>query len=109
MLQRVNDCGYIVPFEKSLENYLNQPEVWTEICQECTNNELMEDFCDGSFTADNILMQQHSNCLQILINTDSVEVVNPIGAHTKKHKIDVFYWTLANIRPYMSLNGVTFI
>ena len=37
-------------------------------------------------------------CLQFL-NTDSLKVVNPIGAHVKKHKIDVFYWTLAIIRP----------
>ena len=61
----------------------------------------MGDFCDGSYSAENVLLQQHPNCLQFLLNTDSVEVVNPIGAHTKKHKIDVFYWTLANIRPYM--------
>ena len=101
MLQYVKDCGYIVPFEKSLENYLNQPEVWAEICQPHTNNDLMEDFCDGSYSAEIVLLQQHPNCLQFLLNTDSVEVVNPIEAHMKKHKIDVFYWTLANIRPYM--------
>ena len=101
MLQYVNDCGYIVPFEKSLENYLNQPEVWAEISHPCSNSDLMEDFCDGSYSSENVPQQQHPNCLQILVNTDSAEVVNPIGTHTKKHKIDVFYWTLANIKPYM--------
>ena len=96
MLQHANDCGYIVPFEHSLVNYLNQPEVWTEVCQQCESGELMHDFCDGSIASENLLIQQHPNCLQILMNTDSLEVVNPIGTHTKKHKIDVFYWTLAN-------------
>ena len=101
MLQHANDCGYIVPFEHSLVNYLNQPEVWTEVCQQRESGDLMQDFCDGSIASENLLIQQHPNCLQILMNTDSLEVVNPIGTHTKKHKIDVFYWTLANIKPHM--------
>ena len=101
MLQHANDCGYIVPFEDSLVNYLNQPKVWTEVCQQHESGDLMQDFCDGSIAADNLLIQQYPNCLQILMNTDSLGVVNPIGTHTKKHKIDVFYWTLANIKPHM--------
>ena len=100
-LKRLNDCGYVVPFRKSLENYLNQPEVWEEISKMRTCGEIMEDFCNGSYTAQNPVLQQHPKCLQIIINTDSLEIVNPIGAHTKKHKIDVFYWSLTNIKPYM--------
>ena len=61
----------------------------------------MEDFCDGTYSSENSVLQQHPNALQILLNTDSLEIVNPIGSHTKKHKIDVFYWTLANIQPQM--------
>ena len=100
-LKRVKDCGYVVPFQKSLVNYLNIPEVWSEICKNRTSLDIMEDFCDGTYMQENPVLQQHPNSLQILLNTDSLEVVNPIGAHTKKHKIDVFYWTLANIPPYM--------
>ena len=51
--------------------------------------------------SENSVLQQHPNALQILLNTDSLEIVNPIGSHTKKCKIDVFYWTLANIQPQM--------
>ena len=101
MLKCVNDSGYFVPFLKSLENYLNQPEVWAEISKNHQNEEVMEDFCDGSYSYENPVLQEHPKCLQFLLNTDSLEIVNPIGAHTKKHKIDVFYWTLANISPYM--------
>ena len=101
MLTHVNDCGYIIPFQKSVENYLNQPEVWVEICKNHSNKEVMEDFCDGSYTSENLVLQQHPKCLQFPLNTDSLEIVNPIGAHTKKHKIDDFYWTLANIPSYM--------
>ena len=100
-LQRVNECEYIVPFQKSLENYLNQPEVSAEVTQDRGQKDIMEDFCDGTYSSENSVLQQHPNALQILLNTDSLEIVNPIGSHTKKHKIDVFYWTLANIQPQM--------
>ena len=100
-LQHVNECGYIVPFLKSLENYLNQPEVWAEVTQNHGQKDIMEDFCYGTYSSENSVLQQHPNALQILLNTDSLEIVNPIGSHTKKHKINVFYWTLANIQPQM--------
>ena len=90
-----------MPFQKSLENYLNQPEVWAEVTRNCRQKDIMEDFCDGTYSSENSVLQQHPNALQILLNTDSLEIVNPIGSHTKKHKINVFYWTLANIQPQM--------
>ena len=99
-LQSVSDKGYIIPMLKSLELFLNKPEAWSDVINgHGTDNELMKDFCDGQFVKSNQFIQQHKPCLQFLINTDSLEVVNPIGAHVKKHKINVFYWTLANIRP----------
>ena len=85
---------------KWLENFLNMPEVWSEVINgHDTDDELMKDFCDGQYIKTTQFIQQHIPCLQFLRNTDSLEVVNPIGAHVKKHKIDVFYWTLTNIRP----------
>ena len=99
-LQCVNDKGYIIPMLKLLENFPNMPGVWSEVINgHDTDDELMKDFCDGQYIKTNQFVQQHMPCLQILINTDSLIVVNPIGAHVKKHIIDVFYWTLANIRP----------
>ena len=50
-LQHVNECGYIVPFQKSLENYLNQPEVWAEVTQNRGQKDIMEDFCDGTYSS----------------------------------------------------------
>ena len=97
---QVNDCGYIIPFKKSLANFVQQPEVWEEITSDhSSDTEIWEDFCDGDFLRNNQFVQYNKPCLQIVINTDSLEIVNPIGAHVKKHKVDVFYWTIANIRP----------
>ena len=30
---------------------------------------------------------------------DDFEIANPIGAHKKKHKLSIFYWSLLNISP----------
>ena len=99
-LCEVNDCAYIVPFKEAICNYVNQPEVWEEITTDhSVEGDIMEDFCDGSHIKNNDFMRLHKPCLQFIINTDSMEVVNPIGAHVTKHKIDVFYWTIGNVRP----------
>ena len=102
MLKRVKECGYIVPFKESLTNYLNQPEVWREVNENHQSmNEIMQDFCDGAFLKNSTFNNNHPRCLHFIINTDSLELVNPIGPHVKKHKLDVFYWMLANVRPFM--------
>lgn len=59
----------------------------------------MRDVCDGSYLADHELFVRNEKALQIIMNTDDIEIVNPIGAHTKKHKLYIFYFTLGNIPP----------
>ena len=99
-LQNINDYGYIIPFKENVQNFLNQPEVWEEVMSSHeSDNGIMLDYCDGSFVKNNPFIQHNKPCLLFIINTDLVEIVNPIGAHVKKHKIDIFYWTLAYIRP----------
>jgi len=34
-----------------------------------------------------------------MLNCDDHEICNPLGSHTKVHKITVWYWLLLNIRP----------
>ena len=43
---------------------------------------------------------RNPRALQIFLNTDDIEIVNPIGSHTKKHKITMFYYTLGNVPPH---------
>ena len=52
----------------------------------------MYDFVDGKFCRTSPIFQARS--IQILAYFDDIELVNPIGAFTKKHKLSVFYWTL---------------
>lgn len=99
-LKQIKQCGYVIPFKESLQNYLNQPDVWQEVIEgHESGSELMKDFCDGSAVRNDPFIQSHENCLLFAINTDSFEVVNAIGCHTRKHKVDVFYWQLLNVKP----------
>ena len=50
----------------------------------------MGDYCDGEVYANHPLFSETSSSthkLQILLFYDDLEVVNPLGSHTKKHKI----------------------
>ena len=59
----------------------------------------MSDFSDGRFVKSHPPFQQHPNALQVILSHDDFAIVNPLGAHVKKHKIAMFYFTLANIPP----------
>ncbi|XP_022088209.1 uncharacterized protein LOC110977964 [Acanthaster planci] len=92
-----NVNGYYVPFWKSLEGLLKHNEVAKEVVKGHSSNDgFMYDICDGSYVADHRLFQDN---IQIVMYTDDIEIVNPIGSHVKKHKLSMFYWSLANIRP----------
>lgn len=93
-------CGYIVPLTKTLEALLNMPEVWNYVVNpHNTSTELMSDICDGTFVQSNVLFQTNPQALQLIMSCDDVEIANPLGAHVKKHKVCMFYLTLANIPP----------
>ena len=49
------------------------------------------DFCDGELFLSSQLFQQHPCALQIQLYYDEVEVCNPIGTKTKKHKLGKFH------------------
>ena len=99
-LEAVEHKAYIVPFQKSLMNMLEMPEVkyYVEHSHR-SNDQFMRDICDGDYLRNHPLFVENPDALQIILNTDDLEVVNPIGTHTKTHKITVFYYTLANIPP----------
>ena len=54
--------------------------------QRC-QSEVLSDFCDGSYYRSHQLFSTHANALQIMLYYDDIEVCNPLGSHTKKHKL----------------------
>lgn len=53
----------------------------------CSTTEALEDYCDGTQFQSHSLFSTKRNALQILFYYDDVEVCNPLGSHTKKHKL----------------------
>jgi len=98
----VSAFGYCVPFLTSLQQLLQIEDVAACICGDGQStgptHDVMVDFHDGYYCKTHAVFGNDSN-IRILSYFDDVEVVNPIGVHTKKHKISLFYWTLLNIPP----------
>ena len=99
-LEKRNVVGRIVPFLQSLTSLVQMPEV----CQYIKNSkpshtEYMFEICDGDSVKCDPLFSRNPKALQIILTNDDIEMVNPIGSHTKKHKLSMFYYTLANIPP----------
>lgn len=96
--------GYIIPFQQSLELLLKHPEVAKEVIENHPHDDdddadMKYDICDGTFCRNHPVFVEDPSGIKIMIYYDDIEVLNPIGHHTKKHKLSMFYWTLLNIKP----------
>ena len=94
------DTGYYVPFLENLRSFLSMPEVQNSICDAGPlSQELMIDVIDGTFLRDSDFLEKYHNSLLIAAYGDDFEIVNPIGSHTRHHKLSIFYYVLLNIPP----------
>jgi len=49
LIEKKARIGYIIPFEKSLNNLLSMPEVWSHVLNgHCSVDDFMRDICDGN-------------------------------------------------------------
>ena len=81
------DTIQYVPILTTLEKLLRDPRVLDEIeslPQRIHNNELLEDFCDGTLFKEHPLFSCDPYALQIIAYFDELEVCNPLGSHVKK-------------------------
>ena len=101
VLTETSNHGYIIPFQESLRNLLEMPKVWHHINNPhfTDGEEFMFDICDGTYIRTHPLFSRNPLALQIVLNTDDLEIVNPLGSHVKKTQDHCFYYTLANIPP----------
>lgn len=60
---------------------------------------LLRDFCDGSIYKSHSIFASDQLALQIVPYYDELEICNPLGSYTKKHKVGMFYYTIANVHP----------
>lgn len=66
--------------------------------QKCCN-EYFYDHIDGKLMQSHPLFSSRPSALQIILYSDEIEICNPLGSHTSKNKLLMFYYTLGNINP----------
>lgn len=96
--------GFFVPFMESLEAILNMPEMSNYMRHQDKVPRANGKMCNvfhGNFFRTSPFFQAHPNAIAVAAYLDDFEVVNPIGAHRKTHKITAFYYILLNIPPYL--------
>ena len=93
------DSFQYVPLLDSLSVLLKDESVL-----ECIDNphkrsdEWLEDYCDGELVSLHPFFSDLGS-IQIVAYYDELEVCNPLGTHTKKHKLGIVLFTLGNIPP----------
>lgn len=97
-----DDFGYYIPILAVLELLLNNEQVLAEVdTSHQSTDGMLRDICDGSFFKEHPVFSEDPTALQIIGFYDDVEVTNPLGSKTKKHKVGLFYFVLANIHPHV--------
>ena len=94
------DKFYYVPILDTLRKLTQLEDYQAEVQNphpSVTN--LLTDFCDGTLFINHPLFSNNKEALQIVAYYDDLEVVNPLGSYTKKHKFGCLYFFLGNIRP----------
>lgn len=98
--QVVKCYGCIVPFRQNLIKLLSCPEVKNEVLRgHASSSSYLYDVCDGEYIKKHPLTHCGHPFLRFLLFCDDLEVCNPVGSHTKVHKITVWYWQMLNIHP----------
>ena len=70
------------------------------------SDDLISDFCDGEAFQSHPLFSTDPHALQILLFYDDLEVTNPLGSHTKVHKLGIQYFV--NVCMYTQLCGILY-
>ena len=78
----------------------NAPDVRHEIQHfHGSKDRVMRDMCDGSIYKSHSIFREDEHALQIIAYYDEIELCNPLGSSTKKHKLGYLFFSLGNISP----------
>ncbi|CAF4186170.1 unnamed protein product [Rotaria sordida] len=104
-LNKSGDCGYIIPIKKSIQNFLNKPDV-IDLLIKNTNEtilttkkdkDLLLTYRDGTAIVSNKLFQKNKNSFLLQLYSDEVSVINPIGPKKDEKKLLLFYYILDDL------------
>ncbi|XP_056305506.1 uncharacterized protein LOC130217424 [Danio aesculapii] len=93
----VNNKFIYIPILKTLQ-FIFRNEKNCEMMQTCTQSDIYEDFCDGSYFKNHPLFSTNKFALQIQLYFE-FECANPLGSKKGIHKIGCLYFILRNLAP----------
>ncbi|CAF4739506.1 unnamed protein product, partial [Rotaria sp. Silwood2] len=116
-LNESGDCDYIIPIKKSIQNFLNKPDV-IDLLVKNTNEttltakkdkDLLLIYRDGTAAATNKSLEKNINSFLLQLYSDEVSVTNPIGPKQDEKKLSLFYYILYDLPPIIRslLNSVS--
>ena len=98
--QQVRAFYYYVPILSTLKQVLGREDVLDHISMNRrTSGSSLHDFCDGQEYHEHPLFSSDPSALQIIAYYDDIEVCNPLGSSSKKHKLGIFLFTIGNLHP----------
>jgi hypothetical protein len=106
-LNESGDCGYIIPIAKSIQNFLNKPDVIDLLIQNTNetisttkkDNDLLLTYRDGKAAATNQSLEKNTNSFLLQLYSDEVGITNPIGPKKDEKKLLLFYYILDDLPP----------
>ena len=94
------DTFHYIPVEETLKKLLQCPDILNQIKNfHGSSNHLLKDMCDGSVFQNHPVFSSDKQALQIIPYFDEVELCNPLGSNTKKHKLGCIFFSIGNIHP----------
>jgi len=92
--------AYIIPFIANLKTLLMNEDIRSNVDNPLEHeNGVYRTVLDGSYYQENTFFREHKNSLAIILYYDDLGIANPLGTSSKIHKLSMFYWVLANIKP----------
>ena len=99
-LKQIKAVGYFMPFLKSLERLITHRDFQKSLKNpsDASFANFFKDVNDGFYYKNHPILCD-KDALAIITYCDNIEVTNTLDIKTKKHKLAVFYWHVANIDP----------
>ena len=94
------DSIVYIPIKRILQALLQRLDIRLAIRNgpACAPN-LLQDLCDGELYEKHPVLSCSQNKVQITAYFDEIELCNPLGSHTKVHKIGCLFFSIGNIHP----------
>ncbi|XP_028417997.1 uncharacterized protein LOC114542721 [Dendronephthya gigantea] len=90
-----------IPILESIKQILSNKRISTILLKKpkCCQDGVLYDVHDGLLYQSDHYFDEHENTLCIVLYHDELEVCNPLGSNAGVHKLDMYYFTIANLCP----------